>query len=245
MPMGACCSPSAPRANRWRACGNFRAARSRPGERPEETLIREMKEELGIVVREPCLAPLTFASHAYPDFHLLMPLYVCRRWEGIVHGPGGATARLGAAEPAPGLQDAAGRRTADRAPDDAAVNEGNPDEVETLGHAANSRASRRPERRDRDRICDDRGRRRRRRRRTVSAWARPTTSTTSSRGCSEHQPPAFSPAEISLSQRVGEPRLGRARRSGFCWLSCGAQPDSQTISNVARMRPSGSAKRSA
>ena len=54
------------------------------GERPEETLIRELKEEIGIVVREPCLAPLTFASHAYEDFHLLMPLYVCRRWEGIV-----------------------------------------------------------------------------------------------------------------------------------------------------------------
>ena len=54
------------------------------GERPEETLIRELKEELGIVVREPCLAPLTFASHSYADFHLLMPLYVCRRWEATV-----------------------------------------------------------------------------------------------------------------------------------------------------------------
>ena len=54
------------------------------GERPEETLIRELKEELGITVREDCLAPLTFASHSYPDFHLLMPLYVCRRWEGII-----------------------------------------------------------------------------------------------------------------------------------------------------------------
>jgi 8-oxo-dGTP diphosphatase len=53
-------------------------------ERPEETLIRELREELAIVVSEPCLAPLTFASHAYPDFHLLMPLYVCRRWEGSV-----------------------------------------------------------------------------------------------------------------------------------------------------------------
>ncbi len=53
-------------------------------ERPEEALIRELKEELGIDVHEPCLAPLTFASHAYPDFHLLMLLYVCRRWEGIV-----------------------------------------------------------------------------------------------------------------------------------------------------------------
>jgi 8-oxo-dGTP diphosphatase len=54
------------------------------GERPEATLIRELKEELGITVEEPCLAPLTFASHAYESFHLLMPLYVCRRWEGMV-----------------------------------------------------------------------------------------------------------------------------------------------------------------
>src|SRR4030081_1147513 len=53
-------------------------------ERPEETLIRELREELGIVVKEACLAPLTFASHSYPEFHLLMPLYVCRRWEGSV-----------------------------------------------------------------------------------------------------------------------------------------------------------------
>ncbi len=54
------------------------------GERPEEALIRELSEELGIVVAEACLAPLTFASHAYPDFHLLMPLYICRRWQGFV-----------------------------------------------------------------------------------------------------------------------------------------------------------------
>lgn len=53
-------------------------------ERPEAALIRELDEELGIKVEEACLAPLTFASHAYPDFHLLMPLYVCRRWQGIV-----------------------------------------------------------------------------------------------------------------------------------------------------------------
>jgi 8-oxo-dGTP diphosphatase len=53
-------------------------------ERPEDALIRELREELGIVVNEACLAPLTFASHSYPDFHLLMPLYVCRRWEGTV-----------------------------------------------------------------------------------------------------------------------------------------------------------------
>ena len=54
------------------------------GERPEETLIRELREELAIIVREACLAPLTFASHSYPEFHLLMPLYICRRWEGTV-----------------------------------------------------------------------------------------------------------------------------------------------------------------
>jgi 8-oxo-dGTP diphosphatase len=54
------------------------------GERPEQALIRELSEELGIVVKEACLAPLAFASHAYADFHLLMPLYVCRRWEGFV-----------------------------------------------------------------------------------------------------------------------------------------------------------------
>jgi 8-oxo-dGTP diphosphatase len=55
-----------------------------PGERPEMTLIRELKEELGINVQEACLAPLTFASHTYPQFQLLMPLWVCRRWEGEV-----------------------------------------------------------------------------------------------------------------------------------------------------------------
>lgn len=53
------------------------------GERPEASLIRELHEELGIEVKEACLAPLTFASHAYPDFHLLMPLWICRRWSGI------------------------------------------------------------------------------------------------------------------------------------------------------------------
>ncbi|HXZ16190.1 MAG TPA: (deoxy)nucleoside triphosphate pyrophosphohydrolase [Roseiarcus sp.] len=54
------------------------------GERPEDALIRELKEELGIAVKAACLAPLTFASHTYADVHLLMPLYVCRRWEGFV-----------------------------------------------------------------------------------------------------------------------------------------------------------------
>ena len=55
-----------------------------PGERPEQSLIRELHEELDITVKDECLAPLTFASHPYEGFHLLMPLYVCRRWEGFV-----------------------------------------------------------------------------------------------------------------------------------------------------------------
>ena len=62
----------------------FPGGKIEPGERPEQTLIRELQEEIGITVSEPCLAPLAFASHAYDDFHLLMPLYICRRWEGSV-----------------------------------------------------------------------------------------------------------------------------------------------------------------
>jgi len=62
----------------------FPGGKVEDGERPEETVIREMMEELGVDVTEACLAPLSFASHGYDGFHLLMPLYICRRWSGKV-----------------------------------------------------------------------------------------------------------------------------------------------------------------
>ena len=68
-----------PLAGLW----EFPGGKVNPGETPETALIRELAEELGIDVAASCLAPFTFASYTYPDFHLLMPLYICRKWSGI------------------------------------------------------------------------------------------------------------------------------------------------------------------
>jgi 8-oxo-dGTP diphosphatase len=72
--------PGRPLAGLW----EFPGGKVEPGETPESALIRELKEELDIDVAAKCLAPLSFASHTYPEFHLLMPLFVCRRWEGDI-----------------------------------------------------------------------------------------------------------------------------------------------------------------
>jgi 8-oxo-dGTP diphosphatase len=70
-----------PMAGLW----EFPGGKVQPGETPEACVVRELNEELGLDVAANCLAPLTFASHSYPEFHLLMPLFVCRVWEGWPH----------------------------------------------------------------------------------------------------------------------------------------------------------------
>ncbi|MCF6320901.1 MAG: 8-oxo-dGTP diphosphatase MutT [Rhizobiaceae bacterium] len=72
--------PNKPMAGMW----EFPGGKMEAGETPEQAIIRELEEELGIKTFPTCLAPLNFASHEYPNFHILMPLFICRKWEGIL-----------------------------------------------------------------------------------------------------------------------------------------------------------------
>ena len=78
-----------PKGKSMEGLWEFPGGKVEAGETPEETLIRELFEELGVKTWETCLAPLTFASHRYEKFHLLMPLFICRKWEGTPVGKEG------------------------------------------------------------------------------------------------------------------------------------------------------------
>ena len=81
----------------------FPGGKIEPGERPEQTIVRELYEELSVEPCLDCLEPLTFASHAYPTFQLVMPLYVCRQWDGIVRPTEGQRTKWAWAEDIPSL----------------------------------------------------------------------------------------------------------------------------------------------